>query len=131
MDLKKDISTRSDIYQLVERFYSKLRADHRLGPIFEKHISDWPKHFEHLTDFWESQLLFTKRFRGNPGEVHVKVDQEEETPITNELFGHWLNHWFQTVDELYTGEIAERAKHNARKLSTFLYLKMWEARQIK
>ncbi|MCB0480929.1 MAG: group III truncated hemoglobin [Flavobacteriales bacterium] len=131
MKLKTDIESRAHVYHLVETFYGKIRKDDKLGPIFNKHITDWPHHFEHLTDFWESQLLFTKRFRGNPMQAHIKVDQAEEEPITNELFGHWLNYWFQTVDELYQGDIAERAKHNARKLSTFLYLQMWQARQAK
>lgn len=124
----KDIESRQDVFNLVDTFYVKIRAHERLGPIFNKSIKEWPEHLEKLTDFWESQLLFTKRFRGNPQEAHIKVDKQEGGTITNEHFGLWLNLWFETVDELYQGELAERAKHNARKMSTFLYLKMWEAR---
>ena len=124
-----DIQSREDIYQLVKQFYSKAREDEVLGPIFNRSISDWEPHFQKITDFWESQLLFTKRFRGNPLEAHIKVDQQENHGITNEMFGFWLNLWFQTVDELFAGEIAERAKHNARKLSVFMFIKIWEARK--
>lgn len=124
-----DISSRSDILRLVETFYAKIRKHDVLGPIFNRAISNWDEHHEKITDFWESQLLFTKRFRGNPIEAHVKVDQNEGHTITNEMFGLWLNEWFQTIDELYSGEIAERAKHNARKLSVFMFMKIWESRQ--
>ena len=124
-----DIQNREDIKLLVETFYAKVRVDEVLGPIFNRAISDWEEHTEKITDFWESQLLFTKRFRGNPLEAHVKVDKNEGHTITNEMFGYWLNLWFQTTDHLFKGEIAERAKHNARKLSVFMFMKIWEARK--
>jgi len=124
----KDIESRQNIFDLVDTFYKKIRADKKLGSIFNDSIKDWPEHLEKLTDFWESQLLFTKRFRGNPQQAHIDVDKQEGGTITNAHFGLWLNLWLETIDELYKGELAERAKHNARKMSTFLYLKMWEAR---
>lgn len=125
----KDIQERSDIFKLVTTFYPKVRAHEILGPIFNRAVNDWDEHHEKITDFWESQLLFTKRFRGNPPAAHVKVDKAENHSITNEHFGMWMNLWFETIDELFAGEIAERAKHNARKMSTFLYMHMWQARQ--
>ncbi len=124
----KDIESRQNVFDLVDAFYKKIRVDETLGSIFNDSIKDWPGHLEKLTDFWESQLLFTKKFKGNPQEAHIKVDKKEGGAITNAHFGHWLNLWFETVDELCRGDLAERAKHNARKMSTFLYLKMWEAR---
>lgn len=127
--MMEDIQNREDIKQLVETFYSKVRVDEVLGPIFNRAISDWDAHTEKITDFWESQLLFTKRFRGNPMEAHVKVDKNEGYTITNEMFGYWLNLWFQTADEMFAGDITERAKHNARKLSVFMFMKIWEARK--
>lgn len=129
--MKNDIQARADIHKLVTLFYGKIKKDDFLGPIFIRAIHNWDDHFDLLTDFWESQLLFTKRFRGNPVEAHIKVDRQEQHQISPEHFGHWMNLWFETIDELFEGEIAERAKHNARKMNTFLYLKIWEARQNK
>ncbi|MBD79014.1 MAG: globin [Crocinitomicaceae bacterium] len=129
--MDRDIESRQDVFNLVDKFYKKIRADEMLGPIFNRAISDWPEHLEKLTDFWESQLLFTKRFRGNPQQAHIDIDAREGHSISNAHFGHWMNIWFETADELYKGEITERAKHNARKMSTFLYLKIWEARPNK
>ncbi len=125
-----DIESREDIAHLVTTFYDKIKIEPTLGPIFIRAIHDWPTHIEHLTDFWQSQLLFNKRFRGNPAEAHVKVDKAEGHSITPEHFGLWMNLWFETIDELFEGEIAERAKRNARKMNTNLYLKIWEARQV-
>jgi len=126
---KTDINSRKDIHSLVYTFYEKIKIDTTLGPIFIRAIQDWPTHIEHLTDFWQSQLLFNKRFRGNPAEAHIKVDKNENHSISSEHFGLWLNLWFATIDDLFEGEIAERAKRNARKMNTQLFLKIWEARQ--
>jgi len=69
------------------------------------------------------------RYSGNPLEAHVKVDVDNNNSITELHFGLWLNLWFQTIDELFEGDYAENAKRRARKMGTFLYLKIFEARQ--
>ena len=48
--------------------------------------------------------------------------------ITELHFGLWLNLQFQTIDELFEGDYAENAKRRARKMGSFLYLKIFEAR---
>ena len=130
---KKDINTREDVAFLVDSFYIKVRQDITLGPIFNNAITDWDKHLNHLTTFWESSLFFSRKlehkYKGNPLEVHVKVDQDHDNSITELHFGIWLNHWMQTIDELFQGQVADNAKRRARKMGTFLYLKIFEARQ--
>ncbi|MBD0822444.1 group III truncated hemoglobin [Aestuariibaculum marinum] len=128
---KKDITTREDVHLLVSSFYDKVRQDDVLGPFFNKVISDWDAHIEKLTTFWESSLFLKTKYLGNPLEVHVKVDQENDQGVTNEHFGLWLNLWFQTIDELFQGDYAENAKRRARKMGTFLYMEIFKARQPK
>jgi hemoglobin len=125
---KSDIKTREDIYRLVSQFYAKVRKDKDLGPFFNETIKDWDAHLEHLTTFWESSLFLKTRYYGNPLEAHVKVDEAHNNSITELHFGLWLNLWFQTIDELFEGDFAENAKRRARKMGTFLYLKIFEAR---
>jgi hemoglobin len=125
---KSDIKTRDDIYRLVSQFYAKVRKDKALGPFFNETIKDWDAHLEHLTTFWESSLFLKTRYYGNPLETHVKVDTAHNHSIENEHFGLWLNLWYQTIDELFEGDYAENAKRRARKMGTFLYLKIFEAR---
>ena len=126
---KKDISNRQDIYLLVSTFYEKVRRDEVLGPFFNDTIKDWEAHFQHLTTLWESSLFLKTKYYGNPLEAHIKVDAQHNNSITELHFGLWLNLWFQTIDELFSGDYAENAKRRARKMGTFLYLKIFEARQ--
>ncbi|WP_452223537.1 group III truncated hemoglobin [Lacinutrix chionoecetis] len=132
---KKDITTREDIELLVALFYNKIRKDNVLGPFFNNAIKDWEQHLNHLTTFWESSLFFTRKldnkYVGNPLEAHVKVDRDNNSSITEMHFGIWLNYWMQTIDELFEGEVANNAKRRARKMGTFLYLKIFEARTQK
>ncbi|WP_299890877.1 group III truncated hemoglobin [uncultured Lacinutrix sp.] len=130
---KKDIENRDNVYNLVSTFYKKVRHDDVLGPFFNNKIKDWDAHLEHLTTFWETSLFMTRRlekkYKGNPLDVHVTVDKENNNSITELHFGIWLNYWLQTIDELFHGEVAENAKRRARKMGTFMYLKIFEARQ--
>lgn len=130
--MKKDINTREDIFLLVSTFYSKVRQDDTLGSIFNEAIKDWEEHLEHLTSFWESSLFISRklenRYTGNPLEAHERMDRANDHSITELHFGVWLNLWLQTIDELFEGDVAENAKRRARKMGTFLYLKIFEAR---
>lgn len=130
---KKDINTREDVYLLVSSFYTKVRKDNLLGPIFNTAIKDWDEHLDRLTTFWETSLFMTRKLEqkyiGNPMEAHVKVDRDNNNSITELHFGVWLNLWYQTIDELFVGEYADVAKRRARKMGTFLHLKIFEERQ--
>lgn len=130
---KKDIESKEDVFLLVTEFYKKVRQDEVLGPFFNRVITDWDAHLERLTVFWESSLFMTKkldeRYLGNPLAVHIKVDQENDNAITQVHFGLWMNLWFATLDELFEGEVAENAKNRARKMGTFMYMNIFQARQ--
>jgi hemoglobin len=125
--IKKDIRNREDVNLLVTSFYKKVRVDEVLGPFFV-HIADWDEHLDRLTTFWESSLFLKTRYTGDPLKAHVNVDKKFDKSISEYHFGIWLNLWYQTIDELFEGDFAENAKRRARKMSTFLYLKIFEAR---
>ncbi|PIY10629.1 MAG: globin [Flavobacteriaceae bacterium CG_4_10_14_3_um_filter_33_47] len=125
---KKDITTREDVFLLVSSFYKKVRKDDLLAPFFNETIKDWDEHLIRLTTFWESNLFLKTKYSGNPLKVHVNVDKHFNYTISQIHFGVWLNLWFQTVDELFLGEYAENAKSRARKMSTFMYLNIFDSR---
>lgn len=127
---KKIIENRKDVSLLVRAFYAKVRQDEVLGPIFNGIVSDWEEHFEKLIDFWENNLFFVDKYRGNPRTAHIEVDRKVGNTIESQHFGRWLNMWFETIDENFEGLLADRAKNNARKMSTHLFLKIFEARKI-
>jgi len=128
---RKEMTGREDVSLLVRSFYTKIRQEDTLGPIFNAIIEDWEEHFEKLTDFWESSLFFVRRYYGNPMLAHIAVDQKMENRVEMAHFGIWLNLWTQTIDEYFVGEVAERAKANARRMSTNLFMKIYEHRPDK
>ena len=131
--MKQDIQDRDDVFLLVDTFYTKVRAHDILGPFFNETIKDWDAHLQRLTTFWETSLFMTRKleqkYYGNPLEAHVKVDKQFHNSITELHFGIWLNLWYETLDELFIGEVTENAKRRSRKMGTFMYLKIFEARQ--
>lgn len=124
------IESRDDINILVNSFYAKIRKDELLGPIFNAHIAEnqWPVHLDKLTDFWETNLFGVAKFKGCPSSKHVNVDANLGYSIEQYHFGRWLNLWFETIDELYQGELAFKAKESARKMATGQFLTIWNNR---
>lgn len=129
--MKKDIANREDVHLLVTTFYKKVRKDKLLGPIFNQSIQNWPEHLEWLTDFWETNLFFIKKFKGNPLLKHQVVDAHQNHSLEGLHFGVWLNLWFETLDQLFQGEKATLARNRARKMGNFLYLKIFDSRPSK
>jgi hemoglobin len=128
---KNDIETREDIFLLVTAFYVKVRRDHVIGHFFNDSIKDWDAHLQTLTLFWESNLFLQIKYLGNPIEIHNQVNHKNNKTITELHFGVWLNLWFKTIDELFMGDVSEKAKLRARKMSTFLYLNIFQSRNKK
>ena len=126
--MKKQIESREEVSLLVRTFYAKVRQDELLGPIFNGIIEDWEEHLELLTDFWETNLFFQRKYFGNPMSVHVEVDNKCGNTITELHFGTWINLWFQTINELFEGETAQIAINRARNMGTFLHLNIFNAR---
>jgi len=128
MQDKIELKDRASVSLLVRSFYAKVRKDDLLGPIFNGQIDDWEKHLEHLTDFWESNLFFKKTYSGDPIGKHIGVDKKMEHPMDAKHFGVWLNLWYETIDGLFVGELAQIAKNRARNMGTFIHLKVFGAR---
>ncbi len=127
----KTIDSREDVRLLVNTFYAKIRQDDLLGPIFHAHIPDdkWPEHLEKLTDFWETNLFAVKRFKGNPTKKHIAVDKNLNHSVEQKHFGKWLQLWFETINELFEGERANKAKESARQMAHGQFMMMWRSRQ--
>ena len=127
---KKEIENRADIYLLVSTFYSKIKEDDFIGPIFLKIIpeNEWESHLQKLTDFWETNLFFVRKFKGNPMKAHKDVDTTFNHTISQEHFGRWLHLWFTTIDALFYGDKAIEAKERARNIASMLFFRMFEVK---
>lgn len=126
--MKHDIQNREDVYLLVSTFYGKVRENEKIGYVFNEMIEDWPSHLDKLTDFWETNLFFVNKFRGNPMKAHVEVDQHFNNTIEQAHFGEWLNMWFETIDELFEGDRANIAKNRARNMASNLFMNLYQSR---
>lgn len=126
----KDIQTRDDISVLVSTFYKHIRLDPVLGPIFNNHIEHdkWPVHIKKLTNFWVTGLFGVVCFKGNPTEAHRKVDKNLNYTINQKHFDLWLNLWFDTIDSLFVGPLANRAKEASRKMAVGQFISIYKVR---
>lgn len=126
----REIKDRNDINLLVHTFYASIRKDDLLGPIFNGHIPEekWPEHLEKLTDFWETNLFGIPKFKGSPTMKHIMVDAKQGHTIDQHHFGRWIQLWFETIDSLFEGQLALKAKNSARKMGTGQFLVIWNSR---
>lgn len=117
--MKKDILSRTDIIQIVDVFYSKVRADQVIGHYFTDVIPvDWNHHLPIMYDFWENVLFHTGNFEGNPMAKHRAVHGIRA--IDSPAFQHWVSIFSQTVDELFSGTNAEIIKTRARNIALIM-----------
>ena len=117
--MKADIITINDIELLVNTFYDKIRQDEILKDIFNNKIQDrWPQHLEKMYTFWQTILLEEHTYYGSPFVPHA------ELPVDVEHFERWLQLFFKTVDDLFEGEKAERAKWQGQRMAEIFHSKI-------
>lgn len=111
----------ASLERLVDAFYSRVRADADLGPIFNPAIQDWPEHLEKLTAFWSSVMLTSGRYKGQPVPAHLK----HKNKITPALFDRWLDLWKQTTEEVMETDAAVALQAKAARIAESLQLAMF------
>lgn len=117
--MKNDISNITDIKLLVDTFYGKVRNNELLKDIFNNKIEDrWPQHLEKMYRFWQTVLLEEHTYHGSPFVPHAKL------PVGKEHFDGWLKLFNDTVDELFVGATAERAKWQGERMAEMFHSKI-------
>lgn len=104
--------------QLVESFYTKVRSDPVLAPVFDARIADWAPHLARMKQFWGAVLLGDGPFRGSPMAKHVALTEVEAFH-----FKRWLVLFRATLSELEgdpaaTALVTQRAEAIADSLYT-------------
>lgn len=112
--------TEEAIGRLVDTFYSKVRVDPELGPIFDRAISDWGPHLETMRRFWSSVMLTSGRYKGNPVAAHKRVEG-----IEMRLFTRWLALFDETCRELFDDALAAAFKEKAVRIAESLQLALF------
>lgn len=117
--MKKDITTIEDIRLLVDTFYDEVKKDPLIGPIFIGVIRDqWPAHLEKMYRFWQTVLLDEHTYYGSPFLPHARL------PVEWKHFERWLQLFDKTIDENFTGEKAERAKWQGKRMAELFHSKI-------
>ncbi|MEP6564416.1 MAG: group III truncated hemoglobin [Mesorhizobium sp.] len=115
---------RASIGALVRAFYSRLRQNQRLGPIFAREITgDWEPHLEKMTDFWCSVILKTGDYHGRPVPAHLKLKD-----VTEADFDIWLRIFGETAAALFAPQTAavfvDRAERIAKSLKLAMFFRL-------
>lgn len=115
----KEITNRDDIELMVDTFYSAVRTDELLAPIFNKVIKDnWAIHLETMYRFWQTVLLHEFAYKGSPFAPHRKL------PIRAHHFERWIYLFDTAMNKNFNGELAEEAKLRARKMAEMFMNKL-------
>jgi|SRR5690349_21159493 hemoglobin len=90
------LPSEEQIKELVDCFYSRVRQDALLGPVFARAIGDhWEEHLTKMSDFWSTVMLASRRYKGNPMQVHIDLPR-----LNQGHFDRWLTLWRITTSEL-------------------------------
>jgi hemoglobin len=111
-----DLCTEEEVVHLVHTFYSKVRNDPVLAPIFESHVAEWDLHLAKLVDFWSSALRGTARYRGAPMPKHAALPG-----LTATLFHRWLALFRETTQALENAQLRQRADDLAHRIAGSLW----------
>jgi hemoglobin len=119
MNVRSDLTPGASVARLVDEFYTRVRADDCIGPIFNDIAKvDWAAHLPKMYAFWDSVLFGVPGFKGNPLAVHLVLAQR--APLTSREFDRWVSLFHATVDELFAGPMAAEAKQRAARIATMM-----------
>jgi hemoglobin len=118
-----DLADRADVEALLRRFYERVLFDEVLAEAFAQLRSvGLEGHIPRMCDFWETVLFRAGRYRGSALNVHR--DLHDRTPLSAAHFGRWLMVWRDTVDQMYRGPVAERAKVQAARIAWAMHRRL-------
>ncbi|MFC5460362.1 group III truncated hemoglobin [Massilia niabensis] len=107
---------RASITTLVGDFYTDIRRDSVLQPIFDRAIgANWEPHLERMVDFWCSVMLSSGEFKGNVFRKHMALQG-----IEMEHFRHWLGLFETHVRRLFEPAVADEFLVVARRIAASL-----------
>lgn len=119
MVIKLDITTEQDIQLMVDTFYQKVNNDIILSYVFNDFSKvDWDNHLPKMYAFWSTLIFGSQSYKGSPFLSHIDL------PINKDHFEHWLSLFYETLDELFEGEIADKTKLRATAIAQVFQTKL-------
>jgi hemoglobin len=68
-----------------------------------------------MVQFWETLLLDVWTFHGGAFRPHLEL--HKRAPLRHGHFERWLYLWRMSVDDLFVGARADKAKHRAERIA--------------
>lgn len=125
----KALETRNDIELLVNKFYSKVIEDEKIGFFFNDIAKvDWERHLPIMYSFWESILFGKMSYKGNPMLVHFPINEKHS--MEQQHFERWILLWKTTIEENFEGENAQLALLKAKNIAQLMSYKMQNAKKL-
>jgi len=110
-----DIATAGDVELLTRRFYQAAIPDPLLGPLFKAAGVDWSAHIPLVRAFWGRELLDVPGYVGNVVGAHRAL--LDVVPVGTVNLDRWVELFDETIDECFTGPVAEHAKHRVAQIA--------------
>ncbi len=110
--------TVASIEAMVATFYERVRADERLGPLFEHRLAGrWPQHLERMVSFWRTVLLREVSFKGDPVGRH-----RAHADVVSGDYALWLDLFRQVVRTQFAPDAAQAVIAAAERIAESLWL---------
>ena len=121
----KDIANREDIDLLVKRFYGRMMDDPIIGYFFTYYARiDLDRHLPVISDFWETVLFQKPVYQGGAQAMNVHLDLNKKVQFKNQHFTRWLYLFHSSIDELFEGPVADKAKERSDSIAELMKKKM-------
>ena len=110
-----DLSSPSQIHDLVTTFYREIVFDDLLEPVFSEVAEvDWAEHIPNLIDYWCWILLGLDGYSGAVTRTHRHL--HELQPLEARHCDRWYELWERCIDGRWAGPCADHAKRHAAHL---------------
>ena len=125
MKFLTDIKSRNDIEKLIAAFYEKMLDDMVLGYIFTD-ISkvNLEVHLPVICDFWENILFNKPTYKRRTEVIGVHLELNKKIQLKKGHFRRWLYLFHSTIDDLYDGTLATKAKKRADSIALIMQKKL-------
>ena len=118
-----DLIDRADVEALLRRFYGRALDDEVLAePFAELRATGLETHVPTMCDFWETVLFRAGLYRGSALQAHRDIHRR--VPLSHRHFRRWLTLWHNTVDEMFHGPAADRAKVQAGRIAWAMHRRL-------
>lgn len=125
----KKLETRGDIEFLVNQFYEEVAKDEKIGFFFHEVAKvEWSHHLPKMYDFWETLLFGKVSYKGNPMAMHFPINKK--VAMQKFHFEQWLKLWAKTINENFSGEMADLAIYKATNFANLMAYKMETAKKL-